>query len=226
MRLILPTLFKTGKTVELLKSNPRWLGAFIVLTVVSAACYGLIHPHLVQSTIAHLPPTATDADKQIVIESLNQELPAKLAFFPVRLFIGWGTFSLALLYACKAFAPREIIRFRQMFSLEIHAEATSVIASIAAMVVAVTNAHAGSVDVPFSLAEFVAGDQSFIVRSLLTSLNIFTLWQIVILTIGVSIVCGFGKTKSTLIVLLVWTLSTMFNLGAMKLLQDQLHLLL
>jgi predicted RND superfamily exporter protein len=113
-----------------------------------------------------------------------------------------------------------------MFSLEIHTEATSVIANLAAMVLAVTNANAGSVAVPFSLAGFIGGDQSFIVSSLLTSLNIFTLWQIVLLTIGVSIVCGFGKTKSTLIVLLVWSLSTMFNLGAMKLLQDQLHLLL
>lgn len=190
------------------------------------AAYAVIHPFLIQETLAHLPSSATNEDKQVIIQSLNLELPAKLAFFPVRLFIGWSTFSLALLYSCKAFAPREIIRFRQMFSLEIHTEATMVVANLATMVVVLTNRHAISADVPFSLAELVNGDQSFIVRSLLTSLNIFTLWQIVLLTIGVSIVCGFGKTKSTLIVLLVWSLSTMFNLGAMKLLQDQLHLLL
>jgi len=226
MRLILQTLFKPRKAAEQIKSNPRWLTAFVILSIVSAGVYAIIHPYLIQATLAHLPSSATNEDKQVVIQSLNLELPAKLAFFPVRLFIGWSTFSLALLYACKAFALREIIWFRQMFSLEIHTEATSVIANLAAMLLAVTNANGGSVDVPFSLAGFIGGDQSFIVRSLLTSLNIFTLWQIVLLTIGVSILSGFGKIRSTLIVLLVWTLSTMFNLGAMKLLQDQLHLLL
>jgi len=226
MQLILLTLFRPRKAAEQIKSNPRWLAAFLVLSMLSAAAYAVNHPYLIQKALAHLPPSATNADKQVVIQSLNLDLPAKLAFFPVRLFIGWSTFSLVLLYACKAFAPRETIRFRQIFSLEIHAEATLVIASLAAMVVAVTNGHVGSVGVPFSLAGLVAGDQSFIVRSLLTSLNIFTLWQVVLLTIGVSILSGFGKIRSTLIVLLVWTLSTMFNLGAMKLLQDRLHLLL
>jgi hypothetical protein len=209
-----------------IKSDPRWLAAFLILSIVCAGVYAIIYPYLIQATLAHLPSSATNEDKQIVMQSLNLDLPAKLAFLPVRLFIGWSTFSLVLLYACKAFAPSETIRFRQIFSLEIHAEATLVIANLASMLVAVTNAHAGSVDVPFSLAGFIGGDQSFIVRSLLTSLNIFTLWQIVLLTIGVSILSGFGKIRSTLIVLLVWTLSTMFNLGAMKLLQDQLHLLL
>lgn len=160
------------------------------------------------------------------MQSLDLELPAKLAFFPVRLFMGWGTFSLALFYACKAFAPRETIRVRQMLSLEIHTEATSVIASLAALVAAATKTNAGSVEIPFSLAGIIGGDQSFIVRSLLTSLNIFTLWHIVLLTVGVSVICGFGKTTSTFIVLLVWSLSTIVNLGAMKLLQDQLNLLL
>jgi len=226
MRLILLMLLRPREGAEQIKSNPRWLVAFIFLSIVCGTVYAMIHPYLIQATLAHLPSSAMNPDKEVVIQSLNLELPAKLAFFPVRLFIGWSAFALALLYACKAFAPRETVRFRQMFSLEVHSEATMAIANIVAIFFAITSAHAGSVDAPFSLAGFTGGDQSFIVRSLLTSLNIFTLWQIVLLIIGVSTLSGFGKTKSTLIVLVVWVVSTMFNLGAMKLLQDQLHLLL
>jgi hypothetical protein len=226
MRLILLALLRPRKAAEQLKSNPRWLVAFLILSIVCGGVYAVLHPYFIQATLAHLPSSATNPDKEVVIQSLNLELPAKLAFLPVRLFIGWSAFALVLLYACEAFAPREIIRFQQMFSLEVHSEATMAIANMAALVITITHGHAGLVDVPFSLAGFTGGDQTFIIRSLLTSLNIFTLWQVVLLTIGVSTLSGFGKIRSTLIVLLVWTLSTMFNLGAMKLLQDQLHLLL
>ncbi len=226
MRLLLQTLFTPRKAAELIKSNPRWLGAFLILSVVSTVCYALVYPNLVQATLDHLPPTAIEADKQVVIETLQRELPAKLGFFPIRLFIGWSTFSLALMYVCKAFAPLDPVRFRQALSLEVHSEATSVLSHMAAMVAVLLNANANPSDAPLSLAGLIGHHQDFVVNSLLRSLNIFTLWQVIILTVGVSIVCGFGKIKSLCIVLIVWSLSTMFNLGALKLLQDELHLLL
>ena len=228
MRLILPAFFGPRKTSELLKSNPHWLGAFIVLAILSSTCYGLMHLSLVQSTLAHLPSTATDADKQIVRESLNQELPAKLAFFPIRLFIGWSAFSLTLFYTCKAFAPREVVRFSQVFSLEIHSEVTSVIASLVVTVLTLSSPSMATepAAIPLSVLNFIGHDQSFIVRSSLMTLNIFTFWQILILSAGVSVFCGFGRIKSAMIVMLAWAFSALFNLGALKLVQDELHLLL
>ncbi|MBM2841497.1 MAG: hypothetical protein HW412_2025 [Bacteroidetes bacterium] len=212
----------------MLKSNPRWLGAFIVLTIVSATCYGLIHTYLVQSTLAHLPPTATNVDKQMVANSLNQELPVKLAFFPIRVFIGWAAFSLTLFYLCKAFTPRDPIRFSQIFSLEVHSEATSVIASLVVAVLTLSNPtmNTGPASMPLSILNFTDQDQSFILKTLLSSLNVFALWQILILSVGASVFCEYGKIKSALIVVLAWAFSILFNVATLKLVQDELHLLL
>ena len=79
---------------------------------------------------------------------------------------------------------------------------------------------------PLSLAGPVGGDQSFMIKSLLTSLNIFTLWYILLLTIAVCTLCNVGRMRAIVIVLLAWAFSTMCNLGTLKLLHDQLHLVL
>lgn len=226
MHSLVLTLIQPRTASHRIKSNPRWLVTFLVLAALSTVSFAVVHPYLVQATLQHLPSSATDSDKQVVVDTLYRDLPAKLAFHPIRLLIGWMVFSFILLYVCKAFAPQEAIRFRQMLSLEVHAEATSVIATLVAMIATVAGADSGLANVPLSVTGLFGQDQSFIINSLLASLNLFTLWQLGILTIGVSVLGGFGKLRSTLIVLLVWTLSVLFNLGAMKLLQDELHLLL
>lgn len=224
MRLIVLTLSRPDKTAVAIRSNPRWLFAFIFLASLSVVSYALVHPLLAEKTLKHLPVSATRADKQIVVDNLNRELPAKLAFYPLRLFMGWSTFALVLLYVCRALGTQEPVHFRQMFSLEVHSEVTSVIGGVVTTTSALSVGALG--EAPFSLATLLAPRSSFIINALLTSLNIFTLWQVVILTFGVSVLCNFGMTRSAILVLFVWLLSVVFNLGALKLLEDELHLLL
>jgi len=175
--------------------------------------------------LQHLPPGATITDKQVVIESLNKELPANLTFYPIRLFLGWSSFALALLHICKAFGPMEAVRFKLVFSLEVHAEAASVLGSLLAAVSAEVFNKEDAVTTHLSFAFLVRG-QSFVIESLLTSLNIFTLWYMIVLFTGVHVICGFSKRKSLLIAAMAWAVSMIFNLGAIQLLHDQLHLLL
>jgi hypothetical protein len=225
MRLILLTLFAPVKAAEQIKSNPRWVVAFLFFSVVSATTYALNYPYLTQATVTRLPSTATLADKQEVVESLRLELPTKLAFFPVRMFVGWGIFSVALFYVSRAFAPREALRFEQVLSVEVHAEVSSIVANLITLILTLTSEDGKLADLPLSLAGVIHAEQDFVIKSLLTTLNIFTLWYIVFLTIAVATLCNLRKLKSLLVVLLVWTFSTMLNLGAMKILMDELHLL-
>jgi hypothetical protein len=225
MKQLLTTLLAPQRGTAELTATPRWGSAFLLLALTSVALRWIAQPFIVQSTLAHLPPSVTEADKQVVIDNLMMELPATLGFLPIRLLIGWGAFAVVVFFVTRALAPLNKVRFRQIFSLEVHAEATSVIAHAASVVAMVLSPKATIQTTPFSLAQVVNGG-SFVVDSLLTSLNIFTLWQVVILTIGLSSISGFRKGKSAVIVLLVWTLSSLFTLGALKLLQDQMRLLL
>jgi len=216
MRLILLTLFRPRVAVGEFASRPRWLAAFVMLSVLSIVVSAFVYPQSVREMLTHLPSSATEADKQVLLQSLMGELPARLAFLPFRLFLGWGSFSLALLIVAKAFEPKEMVRFQQIFGLVVHTETISLFARVAALI-----------DVtPPGLAGIIGGDRSFVVESLLRQLNVFTVWQIAVQIVVISILCGFGGVRSLVVVLLVWILFLSFNAGVARLLLDQFHFLI
>jgi hypothetical protein len=225
MKWLISILFSPGSTATALRTTPRWVIAFLVLAAISCGLRSLAQPYILTSTLAHLPASATEADKQVVIENLTQQFPATLAFLPIRLLLGWGTFAVALYYIAGALGPPTKVRFTHILALEVHSESTSVIANAASVVALMISPSGSLLTTPLSVASIVPSG-SFVLNSLLTTLNIFTLWQIVIMTIGIKVMTGFGRIKSAIIVLLVWALSLLFTIGALKLVQDQMRLLL
>ena len=225
MHLIFQALFQPRQAAESIKARPRWLAQYIVLASVSVIITVLMHPHIVHLTLYHLPSSATVQDKFIAEQSLNQELGIRCAFLPVRLLIGWVTFALMLFYACKAWAVREAVRFFDVFSLEVLAESVLVIAQAATLInVAVTGGATSFVKVPLGIDMFFSSLPDATVQMTLNSINVFGVWYIVLLTIGISSLYGLSKVKSCITVLAVWCLAVIFNIGVVSLLRDALSL--
>jgi hypothetical protein len=212
--------------VSQLNAKPRWLGTFILLSALSISLYILMHPYLVQSTLAHLPQSATPEDKEVVAQTLRNELPLRCAFLPVRLLIGWSTFAFVLFAICKAFTPPEPVRFIKILSLEVHAEVVNLLAQGATL--AYLFVRGGDISnatslVPFSAAMFVRAD-TLVSFSLLNSLNFFTLYYIVFLTMGISVQSGLSRTKSFTVVALNWLTYLLLNVGALELTRHAMNL--
>ncbi len=224
MKLMLLILFTPRKATEQIKASPRWLTTFLTLVVVSIVTTAIIHPYVVQEALAHLPSSATMGDKQRAIQFLGDEMTTTLTFLPVRLLVGWASFSLVMFIIARAFEPAETIRFQHVLALIVHTETVSVLAGVATVLLILTHTNAGHTGIPLGLSLFITG-QSFIVKSLLNELNVFTLWQLAIQIVGISILCGFGKVRAVTVVVLVWMLSVFFNLGVIRLLIDRFHLL-
>lgn len=218
--------FKSDQILFRLNS-PKWLGRFLLLSAMSTVMYVLMHPYSLQAMLAHLPPSATAEEKEIVAQSLRAELPSRCAFLPIRLLIGWSTFALALFVASKSFMPTAPLRLKRIFSLEVLAEGANIGAQVTAYIYLVMRDEPVNATyiVPFSIAAFVSAD-TFGMFSLLNSLNFFTLLYIGILTVGLSEQSGFSRTKSFFIVLLTWSAYLLLNIGAIILLRDTMHLLI
>lgn len=61
---------------------------------------------------------------------------------------------------------------------------------------------------------------------LFDSLNVFSLWYLALLSIGVSELCSFSMKKSVSIVVCIWAFSIAANLVMLKFLQDTMNFLL
>jgi hypothetical protein len=208
-------------------NSPKWLGRFLLLAAVSIVMYVLMNKYSLQTMLAHLPPSATAEEKEIVVQSFRAELPTRCAFLPIRLLIGWSTFALALFVSSKSFTPTAPLRLKRIFSLEVLAEGANIGAQVTAYIfLLMRNEPVNATHiVPFSIATVVSAD-TFGMFSLLNSLNFFTLLYIGILTVGLSEQSGFTRTKSFLIVLLTWSACLLFNIGTIIVLRDTMHLLI
>jgi hypothetical protein len=220
MRLMFLTLFRPGEAAALIAARPRWLAAFLGLSLLSVIISAVTYPQFLGEMLVRLPSTATHEDRELLVRSLESELPARLAFLPIRLFLGWGTFTLVLLYLAKLFEPKEVIRYRQILSLEVHSEAIGVLAGCVTMI----SFLAGSGRIQLSLAGITGGNHALVLESILRHASVFTLWQMAVQGVALSRMCGFGNVRAVGVVLLTWAIAISFNAGVVQILVDRFHL--
>ncbi len=177
------------RAMDELRHTPRWLVAFTVIAAGMLALRLASHSHLVDSTLAALPASATEADKAWARSLLDSELLLRCLAIPLRLFAGMGIFAYFLFMLCIAFDPPVRARFKQVLALEIHAE---IINAVGAWV---------------SFAVVMVGSNP----SLLTSAKFFTLWYVAALAVGVHVVFGYSKLKASLLAATAWIVSVLFN---------------
>ena len=214
------------KFIDRITLKPRWLGAFIILAVASVLILIVEYSFRAHQTASLLPPSAFDVDRLAAEQFLQTELLTRCAFLPVRLFTGWISFALVLYYTCVAFAPAQRIRFKQIFALEVHAEAILVFGTLVAAVYAMLSTPAeGTIPiVPLSAASFMPGINGLMLL-FMNSVNLFQLLYVVALVYGIRQITGFGRVKSAFIVLIVWAVCAFTNIAMIKFVQERVHLL-
>jgi hypothetical protein len=211
--------------LQRIASSSRWVAVFLVLAAVSVAVHFSLHPYLVQATIAHLPSSATAEEKALMAQVLNDELPVRLLFIPVRLLVGWSAFALILFGIAMAYRPAERLHYRRVLALEVRAETCNVAGQVAAaLYLLVMKANGtGPVEIPFSAANIIPSSD-VVMFSLLNALNLFTLLYVVFLTEGIALQTGFSRRKAIFVVLPAWGLSVLFQVGTISFLRETMHL--
>ena len=215
------------RAVKSIKARPRWLAAFLMLASVSILLAVVMHPGLVRDTIAHLPNSALEEEKQLVVRSLDDQLWVRCSFLPIRLLIGWSSFAMLLFYACWLFVGVERFRQKHFLSLVVHAEALMLAGKIVQylMLLASTGtANLHTTSNPISVGWLLKPAGNLLATEFLNALTPFAFWYLVVLTVGVSAICSFGRFKAFLIVSVIWSLSIAFNLEMLSILSDTLHL--
>ena len=221
-------LLTPRKTLTRIAAKPDWLMTFLILSAISVVIAFLMHPFVINATLAHLPDSATSAEKEAVAQSLRSDLPVRCFFLPVRLIVGWSAFAFVLFLTAKSFAPPSGVRFIKVFALTVHAELVTVLSSAATLInmsVGGDSVPNGTALVPFSAAAYIDA-KDIVSFALLNSLNFFTLVYIVLLTEGMSKITGFSRPKSLLVVMLTWSTYMLFNVGTIRFLRDTMHLLI
>jgi len=210
-----------------LKQHPRWLLAFVLLNMGLGAIELGMHPLFRQTAFQRLPAAATAEDRAVLSEMLQEQLPLRLAFLPVRNALAWGLFGLCLYYTALALGPLEPVRFVQVFALEVWAESTAALEALATLIRAwmdPSGSARGLIAPPFSLQGVLPALNGLELHTLLSSLNVFTVLYLAVLTGGMAVLGGFRPGRALLVVGCVWGVTVILNVAALSALRGLLQL--
>ncbi len=212
-----------------LKENPQWFLPFLILSIIALIIEWFSFPYVLKVTIANLPPNAAQQHIQDAASYLHGQRAINAAFIPIKLMAGWSLFALVLYYVCLVFKPIEQIRFRHVFAVVVFSEMTPVVGKIFSLVAALVKGieHVNTVSELNNLYGldllFPGATANLPLFTLICNMNPFSLWYLMVLTIGVSVVTGFGKIKSAIVVVCVWLLALGFGAAVVQLVQEGLR---
>ncbi|HKV06579.1 MAG TPA: YIP1 family protein [Thermoanaerobaculia bacterium] len=216
---LIGVLVSPGKTFRSIAERPAWLAPFLVLLVLSLAVGWLVQTRVDPEEmvryqfgkfIDRVPPEqVTEA-----IEKAENVTPGQRA-----LQIGIGAPVAALVYAAIAAVFLGIFKllgsemtFKQSFSTYLYGSMPMAVAALinlplilAREKIAPEEAMGGGVLVA-SPEILVSEETSAVIRSLLGSLNFFTLWTLALLILGYRIVARVSLAASTGTVITLWLL--------------------
>lgn len=213
-------IFATPTEVFLnLKEQPRWFVAFVFISAVSIGVARFLAPASEQIVINMFSEKIDEIQIQRSLATAKRLQYIAYAFTPVVLLLRWIIVASILYYLCLLLGVADPPRFRTVFAVVVYSE-------MILLLMAITNTlllYARGIDSMRHLIDLqaIAGldillkdkSASIPLFVLLNSFNFFSVWYIVTLTLGISVVTSFSKLKSAILVSGVWLLGVGYQVA-------------
>jgi hypothetical protein len=207
---ILGDIFAEPSTAFLvLKNRPRWGIAAGLICLVTIGVSIRLMPYSTQFLLSKLGTAAEQEHLRRMFDAAQRFHIVGSLFAPVPLFLKW-IISSTVLYCLAILINAPEMKFRTTFAIVVHAEMILLLMGLVNL--SVLTLRGVEFIQTFSDLNAIPGVLSLVnpemtslpVMKFLGSLNPFSAWYLFLLTLGISIVTGFGKMKSAVLVTSVW----------------------
>jgi hypothetical protein len=206
-------------TFRSIAARPTWaLVLLVILALVGVAIYVSFDRIDAQDLVKsmeeqgrQMPPNMTP--ERLAAITKWTSLGGALVFVPVLYLLTALVFWVAL----RMFGSD--IDYRRSLSVTLHGMLPFGLASLVGIPIALAREHISMTElqsgglVKSSLGFLVSEDTSKAVQALLTSVDLFSIWSIVLLIIGFRVVGRVARGNATAIVLVVWGIGVLLKVG-------------
>ena len=212
---VINTYFEPRKVFGSLKIKPTWLVPFIIVSILGMASFWFTYPLIMKGVITNIQENEnyTEEQKEMIIERIGEKdhPPVwQLAFAPVGTLV-----YLLLISAVLFFVFNVLLGGDSSFKRVLSVFSYSSLIAIPKAIVHIPLAFArNTADVQTSLAILLSPDNkdSFLYK-VLGGFDIFTLWQVIVLSIGLGVMYNYTTKKSFTVVLILWVLLIVVGAG-------------
>lgn len=213
-------LFAPVDTFRDIARKPDILVPLIVLLVLALASAIIFVPRMdvdamVQAQMEQSGRQMSDADMAQAAKFSGSLMKVMGYLSPVWAILIWLVIAGVLLLAFRLFGGEG--NFKQAFSATLYAWIPNTIGGIITTIIVFAR---GKVD-PTTMATLVKSSPAFLVDqkdnpiafALLSSLDIFTIWTLILLILGFAALSKFSKGKAAAIVISLWLVTVVVKLG-------------
>jgi hypothetical protein len=195
-----------GAAARNINENPTWVVPLIIVLAVTLLATAAVHDYQLAAQRAEVESVLRDSGRdQEQIDELFKTSPLRVAMASVLAAVFVGLFIIlipaAILNGISSVSG-EKVGFRKMFSLMSHAGLIITLGSLVRTPIMMVKQSA---DVRTSLAALTPSvSVGSPLGTFLNSLDIFSIWAVVAVCVGYSVLSGMSTKKSTIIVVLLW----------------------
>lgn len=212
---VINTYFEPRKVFESLRIKPTWLIPFIIVAVLGMASFWFTYPLIMKDVITNIQENEqmSEQQKEMIIERIGgAEHPPiyQMAFAPAGVIIYLLLISAILFFVFNVLLGGDS-SFKRVLSVFSY---SSLIAIPQAIVKLPLTFVKQTANVQTSLAIFLSPDakETFLYR-VLSGFDIFTLWQVILVALGLAVMYNYTMKKTFNVVLILWILLIVVGAG-------------
>ena len=208
-------ILEPSRLFKSLKEKPNWLIPFIIVSILGIVFALLMQPASAQVSIAKLQETLTSGQIEQAMQTAKRLGWISISLLPLITLIRWSIISALFLTLSNLFTDK--MNFKKTFSIVSYC---NIILALG-MGVNVGTIYLRGLDTvssPHDLwligLNFWSPETLGLPMSLfLSEITVFSVWYVVLITLGLKIVADLSKWKAVFISVFVWLLSVGFKVG-------------
>ncbi|MEK6571751.1 MAG: hypothetical protein AABZ61_10310 [Bacteroidota bacterium] len=205
-----------------LRRQPSWLVTFAAITVVSMVVEWFSFRFALEGTVSRLPQRATEEMMQDAIRYLEGRRVINVALVPLKVGVPMAVFSFVIYLVCSVSKPVSLPHWRHFLAVVVWAGWTPTVGKVVALLtrfLAGAPSPASGSAIPQTLGlgmvQLTSKDPGLLY--ILNGLNIFSIWYILLVSLGVSILCSITRRKGIAIVASVWVFGLLVSAALLRL---------
>jgi hypothetical protein len=200
--------FEPKKVFESLKIKPTWLVPFLIVSILGIGSFYFTYPFMMKQQVEKIRENERipDEQKQAIIEKMTEQNHPplwQLPFAPVGVLFVFAILSAVLFFVFNVLLGGDST-FRRVFSVYCYSNLIAIAAMIVKFPLIMMKKDLG---VQTSLALLLSADSkdTFLYR-ILSGFDIFNLWQVILVSIGLGVLYRYTTKKAFTVVFVLWIL--------------------
>lgn len=207
--------FEPRRVFESLNIKPTWIVPIIIVALLGVSFFYFTFPYMIDQQVQRIRDNENipDQAKTSIIEKMEEQTHPPLwqmAIAPAGILVSFIVVVAVLFFVFNVLLGGDST-FRRVFSTYCYSSLVTIPATIVKFPLVMAKEN---INVQTSLALVLSPDkQGSFIYSVLSSFDIFTIWQVMLLSIGLGVMYKFTTKKAMMAVFVLWIVWILLKSG-------------